>query len=77
LLIDNSIDFEVRTTIHNDLLDVNDINKIIKDLKQRGYNKNYYLQKFLDTGSNIANLQTATKAFDKSLLSNDLKVVWR
>ncbi len=77
MLIDVSMDFEARTTIHDNLLDVDDVNKIIKELKDRGYNKKYYLQGFLDTGTNIANMEAPTKRFNKSLLSDDLEIVWR
>ena len=77
LLINGSVDFEARTTIHNDLLHVDDINEIIKDLKHRGYDKKYYLQEFLDTGINIANIQESAKVLNKSLLSDDLKIVFR
>lgn len=77
LLIESNIEFEARTTLHNDLLSVDDINRIICDLKKRGYNKKYYLQKFLDTGSSIANLEKSSKSFDTSKLSNELEIVWR
>ena len=77
LLIKSSIDFEARTTLHNDLLNSNDINSIIEDLVHRGYTKNYYIQKFQDTGANIANLSLASKTFDTSLLSDKLKIIWR
>lgn len=77
LLIGSSIEFEVRTTLHNDLLDVDDVNKIIKELKSRGYKNSYYIQSFLDTGSNIANLEKPTSSFDKKMLSNDVKTIWR
>ena len=77
LLIKSDIKFEARTTLHNDLLSVDDINIIIDDLKKRGYNKKYYLQKFLDTGSSIANLEKSSKSFDTSKLSNELEIVWR
>ncbi len=77
LLINSDIDFEARTTIHNDLLDENDINTIMHNLKHRGYNKKYYLQMFLDTGDNIGNITSTSKSFNKSLLSNDLEIVWR
>ena len=77
MLLKNSIAFEVRTTLHNDLLSVDDINSIIDDLIQRGYYKKYYLQKFLDTQTNIANLQKSSKIFDKSKLSKKLEIVWR
>ena len=76
-LIDSNIEFEVRTTLHNDLLDVDDINTIIDDLKERGYTDKYYLQKFLDTGTNIGNLKDSTNSFDEEKLSNSLEVIWR
>ncbi len=77
LLIGSDMDYEVRTTVHNDLLNVDDINSIIKDLKDRGYNKQYYLQQFLDTGTNIGNISAASNSFDETLLSKDIVVVWR
>lgn len=77
MLIQSSVEFEARTTIHNDLLDVDDINTIIKDLSSKGYNNKYYLQSFLDTSTSIANLKAPTKIFNKSLLHSDLEIVWR
>ena len=77
LLISLDIDFEVRTTLHSDLLDEDDINTIIKDLLSRGYNKSYYIQNFQDTGNNIANITSPIKKFDISKLSNNLNIIWR
>jgi pyruvate formate lyase activating enzyme len=77
LLINEFEHFEVRTTLHNDLLSTDDINEIINDLISRGYNKNYYIQKFQDTGTSIASLNAPINSFDKSLLSDDLNIVWR
>jgi len=77
LLIKSDITFEVRTTLHNDLLNVDDINSIIKDLKSRGYTNKYYIQKFLDTGVNIGNLQNPSSKFDESKLSKELEIIWR
>ena len=76
-LIENGIEFEARTTLHNDLLDVDDINTIINDLKKRGYTNKYYIQKFLDTGVTIGNLKDSTHSFDEERLSNSLEVIWR
>ena len=64
LLINKNTAFEVRTTLHNDLLNVEDINTIIDDLSKRGYSQTYYLQ-------------NSTNLFDESKLSKALKVVWR
>jgi pyruvate formate lyase activating enzyme len=69
--------FEVRTTVHNDLLRVEEINRIIKDLFKRGYSGTYYLQPFVFTENTIGKVQEEKNAFDTSLLSNALKVIWR
>lgn len=77
ILIHSSIDFEARTTIHNDLLDVDDINEIIIDLSNRGYKGKYYIQEFLDTGTTIANLRAPVNKLDKSLILNNIEIVYR
>ena len=76
-LINTNINFEVRTTIHADMLYEKDINSIIRDLDSRGYKGNYYLQNFLDTGSTIGGVSLPNNSFDKSLLRNDIDVIWR
>lgn len=77
LLTQGKIDYEVRTTLHSDLLNEDDINSIINDLTQKGYEKKYYLQRFLNTGCNIGNIPAPSSPFDESLLSNELEVVYR
>jgi len=77
LLIQSNIEFEVRTTLHSDLLDVDDINAIINDLTFRGYDNKYYIQKFLLTEDNIGNLTRAATSFDESKLSKALEIIWR
>jgi pyruvate formate lyase activating enzyme len=77
LLIASNIEFEVRTTLHSDLLTPTDINMIIKDLKKRGYTKTYYIQEFLVTETNIGNLKKPTSNFIKKNLDNLLEIVWR
>ena len=77
MLLASDIDFEVRTTLHADLLTPHDINAIIDDLVQRGYNKNYYIQEFLETQTNIGNIQKASCSFNKDTIKNSLKIIWR
>ena len=76
-LIEANFDFEVRTTLHADLLNEQEINLIIKDLKQRNYNRTYYIQEFRVTEENIGNLQKPQSSFEKSRLLDDIKIVWR
>ncbi len=76
-LISKDFDFEVRTTIHRDLLDENDINLIIDDLAKRGYKNSYFLQNFLETDENIGGLKASPVKFDKLRLLDSLDIVWR
>jgi len=77
ILLTSDIDFEVRTTLHADLLTPTDINLIIQDLEARGYDKPYYIQEFLETETNIANLQKATSNFNKKSLKSSIDIIWR
>ena len=76
-LIRSNVDFEVRTTVHADLLGAEDINKMMAILKERGYKGPYYLQKFVETPRNIAHLTKPSRKFDTEALSDTLPVVWR
>ena len=76
-LISKSFNFEVRTTLHRDLLNEEDINFMINYLKNRGYSKSYFLQNFLETEDNIGGLKASILKFNKSKLLSDLKIIWR
>ena len=77
LLIESGVRFEVRTTLHADLLNSDDINFILADLKERGYNQTYYIQEFIETQNNIGKLQKPSHSFDKSQLLSSFPIVWR
>jgi len=76
-LIESDIDFEVRTTVHSELLSEEDINLIIDDLYKRGYKNTYYLQSFLDVDSTISKIKNPSTAIVKSKLKNSLKLGFR
>ena len=76
-LIETNFNFEVRTTLHSDILNEEEINLIIKDLQEHNYNKTYFIQEFRVTEENIGNLQKPKSGFDKSRLLDDIKIVWR
>lgn len=46
LCAQNKTPFEVRTTVHTDLMDEDDVNDIIADLDRRGYTGTFYVQNF-------------------------------
>ncbi|MEN4052647.1 MULTISPECIES: anaerobic ribonucleoside-triphosphate reductase activating protein [Sulfurimonas] len=77
LLLASNIDFEVRTTLHADLLTPADINLIISDLEQRGYSKTYYIQEFLETKENIADIGKPELEFNKKAIKSRLNIIWR
>ncbi len=76
ILKNSDCKYEVRTTLHNDLLDVNDINSMQKTLVNNGYNQDFYIQKFLEV-ENLSNLEGSQKLFDTNSLNKDLNIVWR
>jgi pyruvate formate lyase activating enzyme len=67
----------VRTTVQSDLLRVEEINRIIKDLLKRGYSGTYYLQPFVFTEHTIGRVKEEKNPFEISRLSDELEVVWR
>ena len=70
-LLGINFNFEVRTTVNADLLDFEDINKIIEKLYRLGYNGIYYIQNFLQTSTNIGNI-TQKKILEKDKIRDDL-----
>lgn len=51
LCAQNAVPFEIRTTVHTDLMDEQDIAKIINDLDRRDYKGTYYVQNYINNGS--------------------------
>ncbi|WP_457559927.1 anaerobic ribonucleoside-triphosphate reductase activating protein [Caminibacter sp.] len=76
-LIDKNFNFEVRTTVHTDLLDENDINKIIEDLHKRGYKGTYYLQNFFDVEKTLRNIPSQKRKLDISKIIDLVPVEFR
>lgn len=67
LLIASGIPLEIRTTVHADLLDEEDINTIIRRLEKTGFKGTYYLQNFR-SGKTLGNLGNPFASFDSSRL---------
>ena len=77
-LIDNNMDFEVRTTIHTDLINENDVNTIIEELSKKEYKGVYYLQNYFETTKEtIGNVSMPTKKFDTSKILNKIPIEFR
>ena len=76
-LLSINFSFEVRTTLHFDLLNEKDISQMAQILYQKGYKKEYFLQKFLDTGENFANLKEPKNSFDIALIDSPIPIKLR
>ncbi len=74
-LISQDFPFEVRTTVHTDLLDEDDVNEIIRDLERRGYAQgDYYIQNFLNTkGKSIGNIGEQKRILNMSKIKKPKK----
>jgi pyruvate formate lyase activating enzyme len=69
LLIHSDIPFEVRTTLHSDLLNVDDLNAIIQDLHVRKYQGVYYLQNYLHVEPTLGATKPQQNQLDLSKLT--------
>ena len=76
-LINIDFDFELRTTVNTKLLDENDINSMIETISSLGYKNTYYLQNFLETSSNIGNIQTSRPINKEKIKTDILNIQYR
>jgi pyruvate formate lyase activating enzyme len=75
LCLQSNIPFEIRTTVHTDLLDEDDINKIINTLEEKNYQGTYYIQNYIDDNDRptLGNLRSQSRLLDKSRLLTPTK----
>ncbi len=69
-LINSDFDYEIRTTVNADLLSEDDVNEMIDFLSKKNYKKNYYIQSFLQTESNLGKI-SQVKIFNKNKINKD------
>jgi pyruvate formate lyase activating enzyme len=53
LIVNSDIEKEIRTTVHTNLLNEEDVNNIIRDIEKRGYRGNFYIQNFRNDSGNV------------------------
>ncbi|MEA2011903.1 MAG: anaerobic ribonucleoside-triphosphate reductase activating protein [Verrucomicrobiota bacterium] len=72
-----TIPYEIRTTVHTELLNETDINNIAKDLKNRNYPYNYYLQQYQQTDSTIGDMNPQPYTLNEDLLISQVPLKFR
>ena len=68
LLQESGLPYEVRTTVHPDLLDEADILQMIRESTMHGYTGTYYLQYFFTGVPTIGNMPPPSRRYDRSML---------
>ena len=69
LLLENQLPFEVRTTVHSELLTEKDIQQMIVYLEKKNYTGNYYIQHFVNDVKTLGKLGHSFRKFDSQKLS--------
>ena len=77
LLLKEDVVFEVRTTLHSDLLNEDDINEIVSDLEERGYDGTYYIQDFVQDVATIGEIENPKANFDRNKVSSTSLIEYR
>lgn len=78
LLLQNSVPFEVRTTVHSALLKKENIQEMIFFLENLGYSGDYYIQHFVNGASTIEKLGYSFKELENHNLSTEkIKINYR
>lgn len=78
LIQESGVPFEVRTTVHTDIIDESDINLILDDLENWGYKGTYYIQFFFPTEETLGNVTKEMQHFDtEKIKSESTKVEYR
>ena len=78
MLIESGLSFEVRTTIHSDLIDGNQLRQMIHYLEKQNYLGNYYVQHFMNGANTLEPLGYSTKEIERENFStSNIKVYFR
>jgi pyruvate formate lyase activating enzyme len=78
ILLRHDIAFEVRTTVHSDLIDKNDLHKMVLFLEDSGYAGNYYIQHFVNDTPTLGNLGRSQKILTaEDFTASGIQVIFR
>lgn len=72
-LLENSVNFELRTTFHSSLLDEKEIENMSIWAHNKGYKNTYFIQNFLNSAPSLNNLANS-KSFDLNKINSPLKI---
>lgn len=78
ILTESGLPFEVRTTVHSDLIDEKELRLMIHYLEQHKYKGNYYIQHFVNGVVTLAKLGYSSRSVaNKNLSTEKIHVIFR
>ncbi|WP_442589056.1 anaerobic ribonucleoside-triphosphate reductase activating protein [Pedobacter sp. AW31-3R] len=78
LLINSTVDFEVRTTVHAELLSEEDLKWMVTFLEEKGYKGTYYIQYYINNTRTLMDLNYSVQRINFEALSTpDIRIVVR
>jgi pyruvate formate lyase activating enzyme len=78
LLVESKIAFEVRTTLHSNLINQEDIKDMVAVLEDADYTGRYYLQNYMNDVETIGNINNSAKMhIDLTILNSKLNIIFR
>jgi pyruvate formate lyase activating enzyme len=78
LLLRLKFNFEVRTTIHSELIRKDDLITMIQFLERKGYSSNYYLQPYRNNVETISPLPNSSISEElREVSSIEFPIIWR
>lgn len=77
LLLVSGIPFEVRTTVHSDLLSAAEIQEMAHFLIEKKYKGNYYIQNFVGNTSTLGGMDYSVPLCADDFLESDMKIIIR
>lgn len=69
LLRESKVGFEIRTTVHPDLIDEEEVDSLMDYLELSEYSGTYYIQHYNDMGNTLGKLGAPSRRFDLKLLN--------
>jgi pyruvate formate lyase activating enzyme len=78
ILLENTIQFEIRTTYHSDLISNSEMNEMVSYLDAKKYTGNYYVQSFKNNVATLGDLNSSVRIKENEFSSeSNFNVIFR
>ncbi len=77
MLLSSDTRFEVRTTVHSQLIPEADLRKMVNYLESTGFRGDYFIQQFVNDTPTLGNLENSMRISPKDLSTSAIRVIFR